>query len=48
MSNYHEIVDSTNIGSRGNYIQTHISNQGIIRIFYTDTSGDASAGTKIL
>ena len=46
MSSYHEIVDSTNIGSRGNYIQTHISNQGIIRIFYTDTSGNANIGTK--
>lgn len=46
MSSYHEIVDSTNKGSRGSYIQTHISNQGILRIFYTDTSGDASIGTK--
>ena len=46
VESYHETVDSTNIGSRGNYIQTHISNQGIVRIFYTDTSGDSNDGTK--
>ena len=45
-NNYYEIVDSTNIGSRGKYIQTHISDQGILRVFYIDESGDEGQNNK--
>ena len=36
---YNTVIDDGHIGSRGQYIQTLMSDQGILRIYWTDISG---------
>ena len=43
---YNTVIDDGHIGERGKYIQTLMSDQGILRIYWTDNSGVSNINVK--